>query len=430
MKGAGSISISSLKAGSHPITAMYQGSPKFKPSFSTPLPQVVNLANTVTSIRAFPDPVAQNQNVVYSAKVAGQYNAAAGGTITFKDGGTAIATVPLKAPIHPQQVQQEVALYLTSYSAIGAHLITATYSGDSNNHGSTSSVLTEYVRNTTSTSLATSGSPTLVGQRVTLTASVTSGFGAIPDGELVTFYDRATALASVSLKGGVATYTTASLSAGTHSLKAVFGGDEMFAASSGPLTQVVNAYATSTTLASSLNPSIYGEAVTFTAKVTTTGPVRPSGMVAFIWSGHMLGSATLNASGVAMLSLPSINAAPYPLTAAYMGDANNQASGSAVLNQVVEQTTSQATITSAPNPSSVGQAVTFTARVTSPTVIPKGPVTFTAGTNVLGTAQLSAGRATFSTSSLPGGSVAVKVTYAGDSNIKGSSATLTQAVQP
>src|SRR5579864_9623823 len=41
------------------------------------------------------------------------------------------------------------------------------------------------------------------------------------------------------------------------------------------------------------------------------------------------------------------------------------------------------------NPSTQGQAVTFTAKLTSPTVTPTGPVAFQAGTTVLGTVQLS-----------------------------------------
>jgi hypothetical protein len=100
-----------------------------------------------------------------------------------------------------------------------------------------------------------------------------------------------------------------------------------------------------------------------------------------------------------------------------------------VLNQVVLETTSAATLASSPNPSTHGQAVMFTAKITSPTVIAKGPVTFTAGTTVLGTAQLSGGKATLTISSLPVGPTKVTVTYYGDSNIARSSASVTQTVQ-
>ena len=90
---------------------------------------------------------------------------------------------------------------------------------------------------------------------------------------------------------------------------------------------------------------------------------------------------------------------------------------------------SEATITSSPNPSTQGQAVTFTATVTSPTVTAKGPVTFTAGKTVLGTAQLSSGKAKLTISSLAAGATKVTATYYGDSNIAKSSASVTQTVR-
>src|ERR1700728_1919569 len=185
--------------------------------------------------------------------------------------------------------------------------------------------------------------------------------------------------------------------------------------------------ATSTTLTSSLNPSIYGQSVTWTAKVTTSGPLPPTGEVNFTW-GDSIGGAPLNASGVATLTRSTENADTYPLTAVYEGDANNAISTSAVLNQVIKEATSTATLTSSPNPSTQGQAVTFTAIITSPTVTATGPVTFTAGKTVLGTGQLSGGKATFTTSTLPTGTTPITATYYGDSNIAESSASVVQTV--
>jgi YVTN family beta-propeller protein len=184
-----------------------------------------------------------------------------------------------------------------------------------------------------------------------------------------------------------------------------------------------------TTLTSSLNPSIYGQKVTFTATVAPAGIITPTGKVNFTWSRFTIGSATLNSSGVAMLTKSNLNADSYPLTAVYRGDANNPPSTSAVLNQVVLETTSTATLTSSPDPSALGQAVTFIATITSPTVTPTGPVTFSVGKTVLGTAQLSAGKAKFTTSTLAVGSTRVTATYYGDSNIAKSSASVTQTVR-
>jgi len=190
---------------------------------------------------------------------------------------------------------------------------------------------------------------------------------------------------------------------------------------------------TTTTLTSSLNPSIYGQTVALSATVKPAGSLVPTGNVVFGWSDggqfRTIGTVPLNASGIAMLTRSNLNADIYPLTAVYSGDAHNAGSTSAVLNQVIQETTSAATLMSSLNPSTLGEAVTFTATITSPTVKPTGPVTFTAGNTALGTAQLSNGKATLTTSSLPVGSTTVKATYLGDSNITGSSASVTQTVQ-
>jgi uncharacterized repeat protein (TIGR03803 family) len=186
---------------------------------------------------------------------------------------------------------------------------------------------------------------------------------------------------------------------------------------------------TSTSFISSLNPSIYGQKVTWTATVTSSGSITPTGTVRFTWSGYTIGSATLNSSSVGALTKSNLNADAFPLTAVYAGDANSLGSTSAVLTQVVQQTTSAAAITSLPNPSTQGQAVTFTAKISSPTVVPTGPVTFTAGKTVLGTAQLGSGHARLTISSLPVGSTKVTVTYNGDSNIAKSLASVNQTVQ-
>jgi hypothetical protein len=234
------------------------------------------------------------------------------------------------------------------------------------------------------------------------------------------------------LSTGTALFTTSSLAAGVYTITASYPGDSNFAASASPgLRQVVNSTTksvTATTLVSSLNPSTYGQKVRWTATVTSSGSITPTGKVRFTWSGYTIGSATLNSSGVASLTKSNLNADSYPLTAVYVGDANNLGSTSSVVSQVITQTTSSATLISSPNPSTQGQAVTFTATISSPTVVPTGPVTFTAGKTVLGTAQLSGGKAKFTISTLAVGSTKVTATYYGNSNIAKSSASVTQTV--
>jgi hypothetical protein len=55
----------------------------------------------------------------------------------------------------------------------------------------------------------------------------------------VSFYDGTVLLYTVQLMDGVATYSTAELSAGSHTIKAVYSGDADFIGSSSSLTQVV-----------------------------------------------------------------------------------------------------------------------------------------------------------------------------------------------
>jgi len=187
--------------------------------------------------------------------------------------------------------------------------------------------------------------------------------------------------------------------------------------------------ATSTSLASSLNPSVYGQKATWTATVTTSGTIPPTGTVNFKWGANSsFGTATLNSSGVATVTKSLENADTYPLTAVYLGDTNNLGSTSAILNQVITQATSSATLSSSPNPSTQGQGVTFTATITSPTCKATGPVTFTAGKTVLGTAQLANSKAKFTISTLAVGSTTVTATYYGNSNISASSASVVQTV--
>ena len=169
--------------------------------------------------------------------------------------------------------------------------------------------------------------------------------------------------------------------------------------------------------------------MTWTATVTSSGSIPPTGRVNFKWDGYSIGSVTLNASGVATLTKSNLNADLYPLTAVYLGRREQPPQHLRHREPSGERDHERGKDYLTPNPSTLGQAVTFTATITSPTVIPTGPVTFAVGKTVLGTAQLSAGKAKFTISTLAVGSTKVTATYYGNSNIAKSSASVVQTVR-
>ena len=92
---------------------------------------------------------------------------------------------------------------------------------------------------------------------------------------------------------------------------------------------------TNTTLTSSPNPSNFGEAVTFTAAVTPQGTGTPTGTVSFFDGKSNLGASTLNANGIATLTISSLAIGTDSLTASYSSDINFESSTSPVLSQIV-----------------------------------------------------------------------------------------------
>jgi len=283
---------------------------------------------TTTAVVSSVNPAAVNWVVTYTATVTSQSGGVLKGTVLFRDGAAPIATVTLAG---------NQAAYSTTYAVKGTHSITATYSGRLNKAaGSTSDVLTEIILQPrpTKTQVTTSGSPSLVGQPVTFRAVVTSTYGAIPNGELVTFYDGTVVIGTNTTASGMATFTTSSLTAKTHTIKATYSGDAGFKPSTGSVVQVVEKFATTTGLTSSPNPSQFGQVVTFTAHVNSPGPA-PTGKVRFFDGTTGIGTVTVS-GGIAKLHKSTLAVGTHAITAQYLGDAVSAKSTSSVVNQVVQ----------------------------------------------------------------------------------------------
>jgi hypothetical protein len=171
--------------------------------------------------------------------------------------------------------------------------------------------------------------------------------------------------------------------------------------------------ATSTTLASSLNPSTSRQAATLTATVTpSAGSGVPTGTVTFLDGTATIGSATLNGAGKATLTTATLGVGAHTITAVYGGDSGFKGSTSPALMQTVNPAATSTALTSSLNPSTYGQPVTFTATVASAGGVPAGTVTFRDGATTLGVGTLNgSGQAVFETTALSAGVHSVTADY-------------------
>jgi hypothetical protein len=199
---------------------------------AAPIPQTA----TTTSLSASANPAAFGQTVTFSATVSGTGTAT--GTVKFMDGAATLGTVSLNA--------SGAATFMDPGLAVGSHSVTAGYSGDAKDLASASTALSETV-NKASTSLvvASSSSTSSTGQAVMFTAtlSVIAPGAGTPGGSVQFQIDGANFGSPVAISGGSATSApTSGLSAGSHTVEAVYSGDPNFSAStSAGITQTVKA---------------------------------------------------------------------------------------------------------------------------------------------------------------------------------------------
>ena len=184
-------------------------------------------------------------------------------------------------------------------------------------------------------------------------------------------------------------------------------------------------------ISSSMNPSTFGQLVTFTANVTPNGGTAGlTGTITFSINNVVMKVVTLDGSSNSATWTASFAGGDTAVTAVYSGDDNYTGSQN-MLTQTVSRAASTTGIVSALNPSTYGQSVMFTATVTglAGNVMPTGTVTFMDNGTPIGTVTLnSAGAASFPTTALTVGSHTITAMYNSDGNYAASSASLTQAV--
>jgi large repetitive protein len=306
---------SALAVGSHSITAVWAGNSDYRAATSPAITQVVTEAETKTTVAASPNPGIAGAPVALTATVKlATGSATITGKVTFTDGTTTLGTATLSAA---------GTATINPILAAGSHAIVATYSGSSNDVGSTSSALAlEVILATTTATVSASPDPALVLSTITFTATVT-GNGGIPTGSVALFANGSINLGSGTLNGaGTAQVTNATLAAGTYQITAVYSGDANNAGTtSAAIKEVVGTLPTNTNLGSAATTGSKSQLILVGTVTDTsgTGPV-PTGTVTFTSGTTVLGAATLDPSGVATLT-PNLNVGTFTVVASYGGDA-------------------------------------------------------------------------------------------------------------
>lgn len=281
----------------------------------------------------------------------------------------------------------------------------------------------------TSATLTAAPAAPVYGEPVTLTAKVTSSDGAPPNGEDVAFISGKGVLGTKALSGGSASLTTTALPVGLNTIDAVYSGDLNFGGSTSQAVSVAVGKAKSfTKLASSKNPSVWAESVTFTATVTGQFGGKATGTVTFKNGGTKLETVTLS-KGAATLTTAALPVGADSITADYSGDANFGASVSETVKQAVGKAKTTATLVSSVNPSKPAQSVTFTATIKGQFGgTPAGTVTFSQGKTVLKAVTLSGGAAKFTTKTLALGTDSITAVFGGDTEFDASTSNVVKQV--
>ena len=265
--------------------------------------------------------------------------------------------------------------------------------------------------------LSTGSNPSTLADNLTFTATLTPATG---NGS-VQFLDGATTISgSIPLNNGSASFSTADLGLGTHSITARYTGDNRLGASVSPaLVQTVNKPNTSVslTLAAGTNPSLVGDTLTFTANVA---PNSATGTVVFFDGSNAISGDLALVGGAASFTTSALSFGTHSITAQYSGDASFNGSTSVVFSQTVNNpkanSVTSLSLAVGTNPSVFGDSLTFTANVTPASAT--GTVAFFDGsTPISGNMALSGGTASLNIPALGAGTHSITAQYSGDANV-------------
>ncbi|MGH9606155.1 MAG: Ig-like domain repeat protein [Terracidiphilus sp.] len=347
----------------HVIQATYSGDSNYSTTIGTLTGgQTVNQASTTVTLSSSANPSGVTQDVTFTATVTPNPTGSTGlnGTVSFVDSVTSAAipgcsNLTLTSTGGAGQMTCTTAALAVSPPA---HTVTATYGSDANFSGNSNTFVQTVNPASSQISLTLSSpSPLLVNTLEVFTATIPLPSGITSLLGTISFTDNGSPIAScppVSHPTGTSvTCTDNALTAGTHTIVAVYTGDSKFSVSNGTTTLTVNPGQSSTALTSNLNPSFtsnansssYQDSVTFTATVSAPAgaevPLSSSGTVAFSGNGiPAVCSAVTPTAGVATCTTAALPDGANSIVATYSGDPNYATSTGAVTQTVEDYSVS------------------------------------------------------------------------------------------
>jgi hypothetical protein len=408
---------SALPVGSDTVTGTFTGDTNYA-SGALSTVEVINAANGAAVLTANPNPTTFGTPVTLTETIAPINGACPSGPTTFLNNGTAIGTGAITL-----QGTSCVATLTTSNLPVGTDNITATVPA-SNGFAAISSgpvAVTINKAPASNNTLTTNPNPSSFGQTVTISLAVPTEAGTPATGT-VTFYNNGTSIGTGTVTNGVATVTTATLPVGTDPITATYAGDANYATgTTGPVNQVVNASNGTSNLTATPNPTTFGTPVTLTETITPINGTCPTGPATFLNNGASIGTGAITLQGtscVATLTTSTLPVGTDNITATVPASNGFAAISSGPVAVTINKApASNNTLTTNPNPSTFGQAVTISLAVpTEGGVAATGTVTFYNNGTSIGTGTVTNGVATLTTATLPVGTDPITATYTGDAN--------------
>jgi hypothetical protein len=279
--GAAELQTTALPGGALSLTASFPGDASFKASTSAPVAFTVQPApTTLTLFDNYQSSATIGTAVPFTATLStSAYGAAPGGTVTFMNGSTALATVPMvgtAASIGAAKPASGTAAYTPSLPA-GTNSITAVYNSDGNYAVATSTAIVIVIDKATP-KLTVTASPTSIksNQPVTVTVTIAPVTNiAAPTGTITLTYGSpvVTTPAATIINGTVSfTVPANTFTAGSQAIDALYSGDANYTTASNGISLNVTAAGTTQPTVTVTTPTGNLTGYPFSLTVSVTGP--------------------------------------------------------------------------------------------------------------------------------------------------------------